>query len=90
MKRINEIERRINELDSSFNGKIESIKDEIKKLKESERPERPDFIITISDSYCTYKYPLNIGRKFSIAMITERIYKAFGIPEENGILIDKD
>lgn len=46
-----------------------------------------NFTFTVSDMYCTYSYPLNISSNNSVDDIAKKIYKAFKLKEEEGVLV---
>ena len=46
-----------------------------------------NFTFTISDTYCTYEYPLNISNMNSVDSIAKKIFKVFHLKEKSGRLL---
>lgn len=44
-----------------------------------------NFVVTISDGYCSYSYPLNVSKKMSIAKIANRIRKVYNMNPVDGV-----
>ena len=72
------IEELPNETKLSALGYVEESDDDDDVCLEKE----PPFTIIVNDRFCSYEYPLNISKKYSINKIVEKIYGAFSVEED--------